>query len=109
MAPEMILCRPFERYDRKVDIWQFGLLVLEMLEGKIPYENEEQVIGMPEPRVKNVMRWSVGVRDFVAKCLVKDPEQRTTARSLLGHKWLIDAESHAEDCFNAIEKWKYAQ
>lgn len=41
MAPEIITGG--KRYDKKVDVWSFGVLVLELAMGEPPYLNETQV------------------------------------------------------------------
>ena len=40
MAPEMI--RGKQRYDNKVDVWSFGIFVVELAQGEPPYINEQQ-------------------------------------------------------------------
>jgi serine/threonine protein kinase len=37
----------------------------------------------PPPTLKNPDEWSTSFNDLIAKCLVKDPEERTTAEELL--------------------------
>lgn len=37
----------------------------------------------PPPRLRQNDKWSSTYADFVATCLVKDPERRPTARELL--------------------------
>jgi serine/threonine protein kinase len=39
-APEMI--RPEEGYDRKVDVWAFGILAYKLATGNSPWENTEE-------------------------------------------------------------------
>jgi len=41
MAPEIITGG--RRYDKKVDVWSFGIFVLELAQGEPPYINETQV------------------------------------------------------------------
>lgn len=99
-APECNKIQVGDSYNKKVDVWDFGLFVLQMLEGFKEFKR-----GSEPPRVQDVMRWSVGVRDFIALCLTEDPEQRPTTSSLLGHKWLIGANLLELDCFKAIESF----
>jgi len=37
----------------------------------------------PPPTFKEPEKWSEDFKDFVAKCLVKNPEERATASQLL--------------------------
>lgn len=45
----------------------------------------------PPPRLRSADRWSADFIDFVANCLIKDPESRPTAKELLGHPFVRDA------------------
>ena len=71
--------------------------MIELLEGKNPYEDdkatpekiENSILHGKVPKVLDVMRWSIGVREFVSLCLERDPRKRATARELLSHKWLF--------------------
>jgi serine/threonine protein kinase len=40
MAPEMITGG--RRYDKKIDVWSFGIFVVELAQGEPPYLNEAQ-------------------------------------------------------------------
>jgi len=42
----------------------------------------------PPPTLKETDNWSVSFRDFVCKCLVKNPEERQTATALLQHDFV---------------------
>ena len=37
----------------------------------------------PPPTFKHPEKWSADMKDFVSKCLVKNPEERLSATSLL--------------------------
>lgn len=37
----------------------------------------------PPPTLKNFEEWSTLFQDFIAKCLIKNPEERTSAVELL--------------------------
>ena len=52
------------------------------------------------------VKWSDKFRDFVSKCLTKNPEQRATAAELLEHDFLREAEAHREDFQKFISFWK---
>lgn len=38
MAPELVAEKP---YDTAVDIWSFGILLIELAEGKLPFEVDD--------------------------------------------------------------------
>lgn len=72
MAPEMIKGK--QKYDNKVDVWSFGIFVVELAAGEPPYINEQQIRVLyniahnPAPRIdKN--QWSPDFCDFVDQCL----------------------------------------
>jgi serine/threonine protein kinase len=39
MAPEMITGS--KRYDKKIDVWSFGIFIFELAEGEPPYIDEK--------------------------------------------------------------------
>ena len=94
VSPE-VLCG--EKYDKSVDIWCIGILTYFMLAGKLPYddpddnENEiaRQTINDPIPFIED--KWNIisdEAKDFVRKCLEKDPKKRINIKEILKHKWL---------------------
>lgn len=94
MAPEMY----GESYNHKVDIYAFGMCILEIYTGQYPYSectNTGQIFtkvakGLP-PRALVQME-NVCVKHFIETCLLP-VEKRPTARELLDHALLIDLEA----------------
>ena len=82
MAPELL--KGSEDYGTKVDIWSFGIFCYEMAEGDPPHLFEYQeraiylIINKDSPKIKD--KWSDDFKDFVDKCLIKDPKERWSAR-----------------------------
>lgn len=77
MAPELLKGK--NDYDCKVDIWSFGIFAYECAEGDPPYlfEHEERAVYLimnREPPKIREEKWSEEFRDFLSKCLVKDPK-----------------------------------
>ena len=50
----------------------------------------------PPPSLKNRDRWSDDFHDFIARCLVKDPQNRAGANELLDHPFVKTAPSRDE-------------
>ena len=94
VSPE-VLCG--KKYGKSVDIWCIGILSYLLLVGKLPFddadedENEiaRQTINEPPPFIEE--KWNVvsnEAKDFVSKCLEKDPKKRININEILNHKWL---------------------
>lgn len=91
MPPEMIRG---EGYDTQADVWSFGCMVIEMCDREPPHHRQssftaqyEIAVG-PPPQLRDWTQWSPELVDFIARCLQKDPLQRSTAEQLLKHPFL---------------------
>lgn len=93
MAPEVI---QEVGYDVKADIWSLGITAIEIAEGKPPYANIHpmraifMIPSKPPPKLSEADRFSKEFNDFIAKCLIKNPEQRPTAADMLKHPFLAN-------------------
>lgn len=91
MAPELILGKD---YNESVDLWSLGILLLEMAEGSPPYEGEnydtvmQNIITNPAPKLRNKLKWSKDMTNFLSLCLRKEPIERLSAKSLLMHPFI---------------------
>ena len=94
VSPE-VLCG--NEYDKSVDIWCVGILTYLLLVGRLPFdhpdddENEiaRQTINDPVPFIEK--KWnkiSIEAKDFVKKCLQKNPKDRINITEILKHKWI---------------------
>ena len=91
MAPEMYE----ETYNQSVDIYAFGMCMLEIFTGQYPYEecqNPGQIfmkVSKGQPPKALMQMENVAVKHFIESCLAP-AEERPTARILLEHELLID-------------------
>ena len=88
MAPELIKSN---KYDCKVDIWSFGIMLIEMIDGACPYSlvggktAMELIIRKGVPEIANKDAVDNVVKDLLRLCLKVDPKLRYTASELLDH------------------------
>jgi len=111
MAPELIRG---QNYDQKVDMWSLGIMCMEMAEGEPPYMEFPPLRalflittkGIPE--LKDQAKWSPEFKDFVRRCLEKEPETRPDAAEMLKHPFLKRS-SAASDIVRVVQAAKRAK
>ncbi|XP_059652446.1 mitogen-activated protein kinase kinase kinase NPK1 [Cornus florida] len=91
MAPEVILQTG---HSFSADIWSVGCTVIEMATGKPPWSQQYQEvaalfhIGTTKSHPPIPEHLSVEAKDFLLKCLQKEPEVRRPANELLKHPFV---------------------
>lgn len=94
MAPEVLDPEEYKGYDKKADIWSLGITAIELAQGVPPYAREAPmkvimlVLSRPSPHLPADSAFSKNFHEFIAACLIKDPQKRPTAQQLLQHKFL---------------------
>ncbi|PNW88680.1 hypothetical protein CHLRE_01g040150v5 [Chlamydomonas reinhardtii] len=87
MAPELYE----EKYDEKVDVYAFGMCLLELATMEYPYSECKNAAQIYKKVVSGTLPASVEklvsaeLRDFVTLCIKHDPATRPEARQLLKH------------------------
>ena len=83
-APEVFVS--FAR--SKSDVWSLGMNVIEMTEGRNPYDGmtsrefKNELLNKSPPSLSS-SGWSNDLVDFVKRCLVKDVNERASVEALL--------------------------
>ncbi|KAL3648939.1 Mitogen-activated protein kinase kinase kinase npk1 [Castilleja foliolosa] len=91
MAPEVIVQ---SGHSYSADIWSVGCTVIEMATGKAPWSQQYQevaalfYVGTTKSHPPIPEHLSVEAKDFLLKCLQKEPDLRPTASELLKHPFV---------------------
>ncbi|XP_004243483.1 mitogen-activated protein kinase kinase kinase 18-like [Solanum lycopersicum] len=91
MAPEVARG---EEQGCAADIWGLGCTIIEMATGGSPWNNVTNAASLlykiafseQSPEIPKFL--SLQARDFLSKCLTRDPKERWTAKQLLKHPFL---------------------
>ena len=94
VAPE-IACR--KKYTEKVDMWAFGMLLYNVIAGKLPIDEDGDILGQLQNGVdlkfpeKQWSKYSPDAKSFIRSLLCEDPEKRLSALGCLCHSWIQKA------------------
>ncbi|MBW0476180.1 hypothetical protein O181_015895 [Austropuccinia psidii MF-1] len=91
MAPEVIT--DGRLYDTKADIWSLGITLYEILNGNPPFSDltpAKVILKIPrsQPAKLEGNQFTNAVKEFLAACLIDEPNDRPSAEELMKHKWI---------------------
>jgi len=93
MAPEVI---QEAMYDSKADLWSLGITLIELADREPPFSNIHpmraifMIPSRPPPTFADESHWSADMVSFLKRCLVKNPDERASAKELLSHPFVAD-------------------
>ncbi|CAN4103515.1 unnamed protein product [Withania somnifera] len=98
LAPEVVRG---EEQGCPADIWALGCTIIEMATGRSPWTNVTNAASLlykiafsrQSPEIPKFL--SLQAKDFLRKCLRRDPKERWTAKELLRHPFLNESNSNA--------------
>lgn len=107
MAPERI---QGGAYTVRSDVWSVGLTVMELAIGRFPFDASDsaagdrassgpmgildllqQIVHEPAPKLPKSEAFPAILDEFVAKCLLKNPDERPSPRQLYDHDHFVQA------------------
>ena len=77
-----------DKRELKSDVWSLGISLIELAQGKNPYDGFSEKKTMKEICLGGIpslssSEWSSSFIDFVSKCLVRDAKERASVDELM--------------------------
>ncbi|XP_073415635.1 uncharacterized protein [Dendrobates tinctorius] len=96
MAPEVVMCETCKDapYDYKADVWSLGVTLIELAETQPPYHEMNptrvllKILKSEPPNLKYQKLWSQDFKDFLNKCLQRNPQERSSISELIEHSFV---------------------
>ncbi|KAL5034206.1 hypothetical protein BDV3_003777 [Batrachochytrium dendrobatidis] len=104
MAPERIASRSTGKYSARSDVWSVGITIVELGVGAYPFPWDKfdsvfaqlsAIVSSDAPTLP-VESFSEDARNFISKCLEKDPQARPTYPELLLAPWLTQCKTDVD-------------
>ena len=108
MSPERIRNQP---YSYMSDIWSLGLSLQECATGRYPFQDNSNCIEVAQTILDADIpelpaRFSQPFREFVRKCLQRNPDDRLSAEALLASPWLtMHGATNRDVSVQAVYQW----
>ena len=98
MAPEIM---KYKKYDIKSDLWSVGVIMYQMLFGKLPYDAKNfldliKSIEKKPIKLPDYIDISEGCKDLLFKLLNKEPRKRINWNEFFEHYW-FDSDETIDD------------
>jgi len=93
LAPEIISGKT---YTQKTDIWAFGILLYKIVTGDLELASFKREKNSPEALPEDSSKhWTEAFKDFIKKCLNKQPDLRPKAADLLNHEFVAQVDDNS--------------
>lgn len=92
MAPEVYE----ECYDNRIDIYSFGMCLLEFMTGEVPYSECNLAAQIWKKITDKILPNCINkinipeAKDLILKCINEDPKKRLNINEILSHKFFLD-------------------